>query len=390
MSSTADTEPGKQVGALISAAVKELDRVAGVTPATRPAHLRQLGLVLAAAASEAGQADRDPTRLDRDADLWRLREPGYLRSICEHPVARAGNALVLLPVVLTWIALGAAELFYVQQYTATPAADRPPFFADWLAQPWFRGPVVLSAVIVVTVLLIMLGYRRPAAQQAAADDIDRIAHNLEADLLPLLTILRSRSVTPPVADAARTAAADLSQAAAQIRSATEKLSESLAVIDRLGVVAGRLAETVPGLREQTDRLADLDTRMTQTVAEISRQAQPMTEAVAVVSGAAAAVDGALTRSETVLREATARLDQAEAIGNRTAEQQTVLSRAEQPFTAAADTVAAAAGKLGETVTAVLDTATQLRETVKDVNWLAMVSDGLRHEPGHPEPTEVAG
>src|SRR5690349_2239336 len=106
--------PGERIGSLIASALTRLDRIAGVRPGTRPAHLDQLALVLSAAASEASKADNDPTGVPRDADLWRLREPGYLRAMCEHPIARPGGAMVLLPVVLTWIALGVAELVYLR------------------------------------------------------------------------------------------------------------------------------------------------------------------------------------------------------------------------------------------------------------------------------------
>jgi hypothetical protein len=378
--------PGEQIGSLIERALTRLDRIAGVRPGHRPAHLDQLALVLSAAASEASKADDDPNGVTRDADLWRLREPGYLRAICEHPVARPGGAVVLLPVVLTWIALGVAELLYLKQYTATTAANRPPFFADWLAQPWYRGPVTLSAVIVLTVVWIMIRHRRPAREQAVADRLDRVVHRLEADLLPPLTILRARLGPVSVADTNRRAAAELSQAASRFLTATEQLAGAMAVVDRLGVAADRMLTAVPELHAQTSQLAELDVRLSRSVGEIAGQIEPLTKAVGVITTAESAATGAAARSEAVLGEARARLAEASAVASQTAEHQSVLSQAQQPFADAAGTVASAAAKLDATVTVVRDTATQLRDVIKEVNWLALVSDGLRHpEPEHVEP-----
>jgi hypothetical protein len=370
--------PAGQISALTDAATTRLDKVAGTKPGNRPAHLAQLAIVLAAAVHQARQVSGDPAKVERDAELWKLREPGFLRGIADHPVARAGNAIVLFPVVLTWAVLGAAEWMYVQEYTAFAAADRPPFFADWLTQPVWRGPFALSAVIVATVLLIMNGYRRPAREQKIADETDRIVHRLEVDLLPPVTILRSQLGPVDDADATRRAAADLADAARRFGLATDRLAESMAVVDRLGGVVDRMAAAVPDLQIQVSRLADLDTRLGQSVAEIAQHSEPLTTAVAAVTGAAEAASGTIARSEAALREAGTRLDGADALATRTAEHQATLAQAQQPFTAAADSVAAAAGKLDSTVAAVHATATQLREVIRDVNWLTTVSDGLRN------------
>lgn len=371
--------PSERIRTLIAIALDQLDRVAGTTPGTRPTHLAHLGVVLLAAVSEARQADNDPAKVGRDADLWRLREPGYLRAICEHPVRRPNSAVVLLPVILTWITLGVAELLYLRDYAAVAVADRPSFFADWLGQPWYRGPVVLSVAIVLTAVWIMRGYRRPAREQAVADELDRIVHQLELDLLPQITILLSRLDRASVADTTKRAAADLTQAATLFLTATKQLASSMAVVDRLGTIVDRLVSAIPELRAQTGQLADLDGRLSNSLAEITNQLERLTEAVEGVTRAGQDAARTTTRSEGVLREADARLGEASALAERTAAQQATLTGTQQPLIDAAGTFTAAAGKLDTTVSAVHDTAVQLREVIKEVNWLAMVSDGLRHD-----------
>ncbi|PWW59504.1 hypothetical protein [Actinokineospora spheciospongiae] len=376
-----DTSAAGRVGVLVATALNRVDRIAGTRPSNRPPHLAQLTTVLQAAVAEARTAEDHPKRVGRDADLWRLREPGYLRGIVEHPVSRAGSGLVLLPVVLTWVLLGAAEFLYVREYVAVPVGSRPSFFADWLAQPWYRGPFVLSAVIVLTVVWIMLGYRGPAREQAAADELDRVVHQLEVDLLPPLTVLRSRLAPASPVEVTRQAAADLTAASAKFAAATDTLATAASVVDRLAAVVERLAAAVPDLRAQADRLADLDGRLERSVAETARQVKPMTDAVEAVTSAAATAADTTSRSEAVLKEATTRLDEAAALATRTAEHQSTLATAREPFTEAATAVASAATKLDTAASATRDTAARLGEVIKDVNWLTMVADGLRH-PDH--------
>ncbi|NKE63334.1 hypothetical protein FXN61_44080, partial [Lentzea sp. PSKA42] len=204
-----------QVASLTRTAMSTMDALAGVSPANRPPHLAQLNGVLVVAVRQAQRVELNPATADQDADLWRLREPGYLRAICEHPPTHPNNVLVLLPVVLTWSALGVAEWRYVQQYTSSDAASRPPFFSDWLAQPWYLGPVLLSLVIVVTVLWIMLNHRRTWSSQRRADAIDRVAHRLEVDLLEPVAILRAQIGSSPEQQT-RQAAATLAEAAQRL------------------------------------------------------------------------------------------------------------------------------------------------------------------------------
>src|SRR5215470_9276700 len=120
--------PAVAVHRIVQSATRQIDQTAGVRPVNRPVHLQQLNAVLRLAVVQAAQAERtDPSVSDRDAELWRLREPGYLRAICDHPVARPNAALVLLPVALAWLVLGIAEFRYAQH-----ADTKEAFFAHWI------------------------------------------------------------------------------------------------------------------------------------------------------------------------------------------------------------------------------------------------------------------
>ncbi|MGW6937030.1 hypothetical protein ACWGE0_43760 [Lentzea sp. NPDC054927] len=386
--------PAEQIEDLARKTMEELDAVAGTVPQARPAHLAQLAQVLHLAVNQAHLVERDPHAIDRDAELWRLRDPGYLRAMCDHTVDRPNNTLVLLPVVLTWLALGAAELAFVHSHESTPVSQRPSFFADWLAQPPYRGPAALSAAIVVTVLLIIFAYRRPAAAQAVADEVDRIVHGLEVSLGPPLTVLRSKLSSLTVERATRRAAAELQQAAQEFRTATTTLAQSAQIVDRLGIVVGQLANVVPTLQTQAEHLATLDERLARSAAEMRHTAEPLTTAVDTVAAAADTARDAAARSEAVLGHATSRLSQAADVARTTTEHQATLAAAQHPFAEAAGSVAKAADKLNDTVAAVRDVATSLHGAIREVNWLAMVSDGLRetttnhlHEPQSAEVVE---
>ncbi|GAA4448280.1 hypothetical protein GCM10023148_54280 [Actinokineospora soli] len=177
----------EQVAVLTASAMQELVRL---FPG-RPAHVAQFGAVVGVAARQARQVVQEPGRVGRDAELWRLAEPGYLRGICEHPVQRAGATAALVPVVLTWVVIGGAEAWYSLSHADTPADEKPAFFADWLAQPLYLSPVMLSLAIVLTVAGLMWRYHGPAADQRRADRDDPIAHRLEAGLVEPLAALRA-------------------------------------------------------------------------------------------------------------------------------------------------------------------------------------------------------
>ncbi|GAA1335677.1 hypothetical protein GCM10009660_15610 [Catellatospora bangladeshensis] len=366
-----------QVGRLVDKALADLDRITGSAPATRPAHLAQLDAVLREGVQQARQLEGGSTAVDRDSDLWRLREPGYLRGICDHPVDRAGSTLPLWPVVLTWGALAYAEWNFLQDHRATPVAQRPSFFADWMSQPLLRGPFGLSLAIVVTVLIIMVRYRKPARAQSVADEVDRIAHRLEVDLLRPLTVLRARLGPVRVEEHARQAAVELAASARLFTTATAKLADSTAVVDRLVSAVERMVAALPDLGEQSGKLDEVRARLDRTAQVITTQLDPLASVVSDVTDAAESARTAVDRSAEVLLRAEGGLAEAREVADRHDGHRQALAQAQQPFADVAEVVSAAAGRLGDTASLLQETVTQLRATVDGVNWLAMVSDGLR-------------
>ncbi|GAA3883097.1 hypothetical protein GCM10022243_54640 [Saccharothrix violaceirubra] len=370
-----------RVDKLVTAAMRRLDRVTGTHAGNRPPHLAQLDAVLTAAVHQAKQAEAGSSAVDRDSDLWRLREPGYLRAICDHPVDRPGGTLPLVPVVLTWALLGYAEWTYLDDYASAPAADRPSFFADWMTQPVYRSPVALSLAIVATVAVIMYKYRAPARAQRVADEVDRIVHRLEVDLLPPLTVLRGALGPVKVEEHTRQAAVELGAAAKLFTTATARLAESTAVVDRLVAGVERLVTALPELGAQTGKLEEVRRDLDQTAQMISTGLAPLQDLVSDVDGAAKAAKEAVDRSETVLGRAAGQLADADEVAQRHAGHRAALTAAQAPFTAVADVVDKASSRLDATSAQLQEAVSELRKTVAEVNWLVMVSDGLRHGEG---------
>lgn len=382
-----------QVASLARATMSKMDKAARVSPARRPPHLAQLNGVLEVAAQQAQRVELNPATADRDAGLWRLSEPGYLRAICEHPPAQPNTVLVLLPVVLTWTALGVAEWRYVQEYTSSDPGSRPSFFADWLAEPWYLGPVMLSLMIVITVLWIMLNHRGTRASQRRADAIDRIAHQLEVDLLVPVAILRAQLGSSSPEQQTREAAATLTEAAHRLGEASSRLASASAVVDQLGAVARELVAALPDLARQVEAFSAVQRRFGEQAGEIVAAVAPLENVVADVGTAAGLAREASARSVDVVREAAAHTSLAHDLSARNAAHRELLEEAQKPFSAAADSVAGAADRFQATVSTLQETASNLRETIREVNWLAMVSDGLRHPAEHPDqvaqPDQVA-
>ncbi|MGW3966548.1 hypothetical protein ACWED2_42500 [Amycolatopsis sp. NPDC005003] len=358
-------------------------RISGAAAASLPSHLAQLGIVLATAVTEAQQVEADPTRAGRELMLWRLREPGYLRAMIDRPVKRASQAAVLLPVVLAWALLGIAEVFYTKQYLSKPVAERPPFFADWLQHNDLRGPVALSGLIVVTVLWLMGNAWWAGRDEKAADEADRVVHRLEAELLPPLNSLYGLLGPARTGDASRVAAHELALAADKFGRATARLGDAMAVVERAAGVVERLTAALPTLEAQATRLAEADTRLARTADEITERTEPITAFTGAVTAAGDRVHEAAGSVQATLAEATRRLTEAAQLAGQTETSRVGIVAAQAPFGQAAADVAAAAAKLDRTMNAVHETARDLRTTIADVNWLAVVHDGLRTaDPGH--------
>jgi methyl-accepting chemotaxis protein len=253
--------------------------------------------------------------------------------------------------------------------------------------------VLLSVVIVASILWIMRNYRRTARIQRRADDIDHTVQQLEVDLFGPLTQLRNRMEPAAVEERTKQASEALlqsamrfSHAADQLRDSTDLVEQLSTVIDRMASTVDRMAATIPELERQTALFAQIDQQFRDTANTISEQMRPV---VTVVTNSAVTVDAArdiVTRSANLLTEAEKQLAIAQQVSAESAEHRTSLEATQRPFTSAADNVARAAEKLDHTTAALQETVKRLQETIKEVNWLAMVSDGLRHADDNHRPS----
>lgn len=376
------TSAATAVSTLTRDAMTGLVGLSGVDPARPPAHMAQLDAVFSVASEQAWQIANRSSVVPADADLWRLREPGYLRAICDVPLPRTSSTLPLAPVVVTWTALGGAEVLYLVDYLSTDIAKRPPFFAHWLAQPFYLSPVVLSVLIVLTVVWIMFRYRRPARAQHRADATDRLVQRLEADLLRPLAVLRA--ALPVTAEAGQTRmAAELTTAARRFGGAAERMSASVATVESFSTAVSALLAGLPDLGAHVTRLSEIEQRVQRGITAMAGAVAPVTTVVDDVGKAATVAATAVRQAGDVLVESGRRLAEARVLDRATAEREAVVAAAEQPFTAAATLVEAAARGLDKATAALHRTSTELRTAIDDVNWLAMVADGLRvAEAGH--------
>jgi hypothetical protein len=237
---------------------------------------------------------------------------------------------------------------------------------------------VLSVLIVLSVVWIMFRHRRPARAQDRADATDRLVQRLEADLLRPLTVLRA--ALPVTAEAGQTRmAAELTTAARRFGGAAERLSASVATVESFSTAIS----TLPDLSTHITRLSEIEQRVERGVAAMAAAVAPVTTVVDDVGKAATVAATAVRQAGEVLDESGRRLVEARALDTAAAEREAVVSAAEQPFTAAAALVEAAARGLDKATAALHRTSTELRTAIDDVNWLAMVADGLRvAEAGH--------
>jgi hypothetical protein len=379
MTGMSANEAANMIAEQVQRATGEMDRVAGVArPHHRPPHLAQVNSVVEVAVGQAFQVVPEPERVERDAVLWRLAEPGFLRGLCEHPVPRQPGALVLVPVLSTWGVLGYAEYQYVKEFEKADVATRPPFFTHWMAQPMFEGPLLLSLAVVVSLVVLSALYGRPYLAQRRAQTIDEIAHRLENEMIVPVNALRA-AMPPPNADGQlREVAGELQMAARRFDGAARHLAGSVEVVDRLGAAVDRLLAGLPDLEAHTSRLAGVGIEIAQSADMMAEQARPLTSMIVDVGKAADTADQAAATSERVLGQSIARLDEARTVMTTTAGHQEALAAAGQPLAAAATTIESAARGMDATVHALHKTSQALSDTIKEVNWLAMVSDGLRH------------
>ncbi|MEU7531698.1 hypothetical protein AB0A74_38605 [Saccharothrix sp. NPDC042600] len=376
------TEAAQQVEYLTDRAVIELTGLHGAS-GVRPPHLAHLVALFDVAKRQAWAVVNGSPLVERDAELWRLREPGLLRAVCDVPVAQPGGVPALLPVAITWGLLGVAEAMYLAGDLSADLGERPPFFAYWLSLPLPLSPVSLSVLIVATVAVLMVRYVKPARARRRADRADRVVHRLEADLVePLATLWAARPVTDQ-GEQTRRLAVELTSAARRFGGAAERLDAAVATVERLGDAVSRLLDGLPHLGAHVTRLADVEQRIGRGAEVLEVAVRPVTELVDEVGRAVSSAGAAVVRAEDVLARADVVAGQARQVAVVTAEQRAAVGTAEQPFAEAAARVESAARDLGAATGTLHEAGKQLRTAIREANWMAMVVDGLRATNGAP-------
>lgn len=380
-------DAARQVEYLTDRAVIELTGVHGAK-GVRPAHLAHLVALFGVAKQQAAQVVAGEP-VERDAELWRLREPGVLRAVCDVPVPQPGGVLALLPVAFTWGLLGVAEVMYLTGDLSSDVGQRPPFFAYWLSLPPLLSPLVLSVLIVVTVLVLMFRYVGPARMRRRADRTDRIVHRLEADLVePVAALWAARTLTDQ-GEQTRRLAVELTSAARRFGGAAERLDAAVSTVERLGDAVSRLLDGLPHLGAHVTRLADVEQRIGRGAEVLEVAVRPVAELVDEVERAVSSAGAAVVRAEDVLARADAVAGEAREVSAVTAGQREAVGAAEKPFAEAAALVESAARDLGAATGTLHDTSTHLRAAIREANWITMVVDGLRATNGADEfPSEA--
>lgn len=287
------TDPVGETRAAVDRALAALDRLC---PGPAGDRLAQLRAVLDLGVRQAGWVVTEPRRVDREAVLWRLGEPGYARCLPHSVSVRDNSVLVLAPVLLTWAFLGVAEYNYGRR---TGAEDLS-FFAYWMSRPWYLGPVALSAIIVFTVAVIMMTRWRPHRERLLADEIDRIVLGLEIDLMRPVAELRERWSRVESGQELNIAAVEMSASAVLIGQAAEKLAASATTIARMEPVLRDMVERLPGLEEQVAQLEGLERRVVTATDRLREHLLPLTE----MSGRVADLSGQVGTLSTQLRVTT--------------------------------------------------------------------------------------
>jgi hypothetical protein len=369
-------EAAARIDYLAGNALETLDTMHG-GPANRPAHLVQLNTLLEVASGQAWHVARGTAAVEGDAGVWRLREPGVLRAVCDVPLAQPGGALALIPVLITWLVLGAAEGVYIFGDRSGDVAERPPFFAWWLDLPWFAGPLLLSGLVVLTVAVLIVKYVKPARERERADETDRVVQRLEAELLPPISTLWAMRTIADQTELTHKFGLELTSAARRFGGAAERLDAAVSTVERLGEAVGRLLDGLPHLGAHVTRLAEVEQRIGQGTQTLGEAVRPVAELTDDIKRAVQATASATTRAEGALDRSTTALAEANEVGAATAEQRAAVTSAEQPFAVAAGSVEAAARDLGVATSTLHETSKQLRTAIREANWIVMVADGLR-------------
>jgi hypothetical protein len=307
---------------------------------------------------------------DADLDLWKMREPGYLVALVEPEPPPSRNVQVLLPVLLSWLVLGVAELSHLVRYRDVPADERPPFFSTWMNGPTLLSPVVLSIVIVISVGWLMWRHHRTGADQIEARKLERAVQGIETELLDPLTRLREQGLAGTVEGTQQRSAEALLEASGRLQETAEQLGGSVAAATELRTVLDRMLAELPAVGPEAVRLAGITGELRDAGDRVRADAQSMADLVGVATQGAVSLETAMTAA----RDAVARARQIE---DRVAEEGAAIHAGVQPFVAASAAVGVAAERLNTTAETLHRAAADLRVALERTRWFSLVADGLR-------------
>lgn len=345
----------------------------------------QLQKVTEVARGQVRQAQDDPAvGRDPGLDLWRLREPGYLRALVDVEPPRVNNALVLLPVLLSWLVLGLAELAY--RRTTADAGGEPaqPFFAAWMSGPLLLSPVMLSLVIFASVGWLMWRYNSTSNAHADLDRLDREVRDIEIALLEPLVRFRRQCLRSTVEGTQQRSADALFEASRQLRETAEQLTGSLTAAQDLRSVLARLLDELPDVGAQAVRLGRINDELRDAADHVAAETRPLTDLVSTAAEGAVALGAAMA-------SATATMERAQRLESTMAEQNGVVDVSGHPFVEASERMAVATRQLADVARIVHETSATLCDAVQRVNYFSLVVDGIRNpEPPPDRPRDGRG
>lgn len=346
----------------------------GVQWSARPAHaraLRRAHTVLTVALRQLRELPAKPHLVqDPTLELWRLREPGFLRDLVEQPPVRVSGVRVLVPVLATWVLLGFFEWRYIEDQAGIAPAERTPFFTRWMDNVWYLSPVGLSVVVVISVLLVMAGYWRAGAAQRVQDEFERQAEDFEPELLPSLALLREQYLGRGTDDVQQAAAEAVWAAARELRGAAETLGGSVGAAADLRVVLDRLLDRLPEVGEQAARLGTLTARFEEAAEFVAEEAQPLLTLVNQAGNTATALDHAMTLAAEMVQRA-------RDLSEETHRSNGTVDLSREPLVVASRQVQTAVERMDALVASLGSVADALNEAVQRANWISLVADGLR-------------
>lgn len=366
-----------------SEARAEVDKITGSTVRTRPQYLKRLSSVCSSAEREAKSlcesgSDEIPEQTDALA-IWDLTQPGSLTPLVQHHVPAPRGWWTLVPVVIAWTFLGAAEFWYRGQVRADPELAAAGFFAVWIDGPFVLGPTMMAIIIVVTVISIMRQYAKFSRELARADRIDAVVDELERKVRPLVRKLRglvlARRRLADTGDDAdlRAAASALSGAAfyfeTAVRGAGDFLSAT-ASLQQLGPTIATQVENLVRAVERSESAAEgFGTGARQVAAAVAESRESAIEAAESAMMTATRLDG--------VDDAVATANEAVTLAVRHAD---AAARANEPLQQIIESLRESAELLRTTAQAIGKSTATLAETTDRLGWAISVADGLNREP----------